>query len=283
MARLHDIDGVTRVSLSKSGAEPVDANVDVVRSPAERRNAAPCGTGNAPPSSSSCSSRPAAAVATTPTTVERHRRARAYARRRPPPRRPTPAHETTVVGVRGPRKGRPREPQLPDPALAVVAIVAVGGYWKLVAAPKRAEAAKLETEVATQQAQLAQTQALITTYGGARDDYETNYATVVRLGKAVPADDDTRSWSSRSTRPRSAAASISTPSTSTAALRRLRHHYRRPWCRGRRHVLGDFVHVLVYRGLQDARQLFSRLDRFVSLEGDRSPSTAACCVSSGCR
>jgi Tfp pilus assembly protein PilO len=77
--------------------------------------------------------------------------------------------------------------------IAVVALVAVGGYWKLVLSPKRAEVVALDTQVATQEAQLAQTQSLIATYKGAQADYETNYTTVVRLGKAVPTDDDTRS------------------------------------------------------------------------------------------
>jgi Tfp pilus assembly protein PilO len=76
---------------------------------------------------------------------------------------------------------------------AVVAVLAVGGSWKLVLAPKRAQAAELETQVITAQAQLAQTESLIATYQGARDAYKANYATVVRLGKAVPTDDDTRS------------------------------------------------------------------------------------------
>ena len=75
----------------------------------------------------------------------------------------------------------------------VVAAAAVGGYWKLVLSPKRVQAAQLEQEVATQQAQLAQTQQLIATYTGSRDAYKANYDTVVRLGKAVPGDDDTRS------------------------------------------------------------------------------------------
>ncbi len=75
----------------------------------------------------------------------------------------------------------------------VVAVAAVGGYWKLVLSPKRAQAAQLEQEVATKQAELAQTQQLIATYTGSRDAYKTNYDTVVRLGKAVPNDDDTRS------------------------------------------------------------------------------------------
>jgi len=77
--------------------------------------------------------------------------------------------------------------------VAVLAVVAVGGYWKLELAPKRQEAAELDQKVAAAQAQLAQTQATIKTYQGAKAEYKTNYATVVRLGKAVPDDDDTRS------------------------------------------------------------------------------------------
>jgi hypothetical protein len=77
--------------------------------------------------------------------------------------------------------------------VAVVAVVAVGGYWKLALAPKRAEVVTLDQQVATQEAQLAQTQSLIATYQGAQKDYKNNYATIARLGKAVPADDDTRS------------------------------------------------------------------------------------------
>ena len=78
--------------------------------------------------------------------------------------------------------------------IAVVAVAGAGfGYWKLDLQPKRAEAAKLEQEVSTKEAELAQTQALIGTYEGARAAYKDNYATVVRLGKAVPGDDDTKS------------------------------------------------------------------------------------------
>jgi hypothetical protein len=77
--------------------------------------------------------------------------------------------------------------------VAVLALGAVGGYWKLGLAPKRAEAQKLDQELATQEAQLAQTQGLIATYQGTQKDYKANYATMVRLGKALPTDDDTRS------------------------------------------------------------------------------------------
>jgi Tfp pilus assembly protein PilO len=77
--------------------------------------------------------------------------------------------------------------------VAVVALGAVFGYWKFELAPKRAESAELAQKIATQEAQLVQTQSLIATYQGARDAYQDNYAKVVRLGKAVPSDDDSRS------------------------------------------------------------------------------------------
>lgn len=75
----------------------------------------------------------------------------------------------------------------------VVAVLAGGGYWKLALAPKRAEAADLEERVSVAQAELAQQQALVNTYRGAQKSYKANYETVIRLGKAIPTDDDTRS------------------------------------------------------------------------------------------
>ncbi|HEY2636845.1 MAG TPA: hypothetical protein VGI54_05605 [Solirubrobacteraceae bacterium] len=77
--------------------------------------------------------------------------------------------------------------------VAVVAVLAVGGFWKLELAPKRAEAKDLAKQVAAADAQVAQSRSLLATYQGAQGQYKTNFATVVRLGKAVPSDDDTRS------------------------------------------------------------------------------------------
>jgi Tfp pilus assembly protein PilO len=76
---------------------------------------------------------------------------------------------------------------------AVVALAAVAGYWKLALAPKRQEAARLEQQLATAQSQLATAQTTLSTYRQAKVAYRPNYATTVRLGKAVPADDDSRS------------------------------------------------------------------------------------------
>src|SRR5262249_38611131 len=48
MARLKDIDGVTRVSVSKSDAQKVDASGGPTGTATARRNAMPCGTGKRP-------------------------------------------------------------------------------------------------------------------------------------------------------------------------------------------------------------------------------------------
>ena len=78
--------------------------------------------------------------------------------------------------------------------ISVVALgLAVCAYYFLLLAPKREEIAKLDTKVATAQAEVAQGQQTLITYEGARKSYKANYALLARLGKAVPADDDIRS------------------------------------------------------------------------------------------
>jgi hypothetical protein len=77
--------------------------------------------------------------------------------------------------------------------VAVAAAAAVGAYWMLILAPKRDEAAAIDTQIAAKQAQLASAEAEVATYEQARTGYKANYSLVARLGKAVPADDDVRS------------------------------------------------------------------------------------------
>jgi Tfp pilus assembly protein PilO len=78
--------------------------------------------------------------------------------------------------------------------LAVVALAAaIGAYWLLLLAPKRDEIAKIDGQIATKQVELEQSRQLLATYEAARSSYRRNYATLARLGKAVPADDDVRS------------------------------------------------------------------------------------------
>jgi hypothetical protein len=75
----------------------------------------------------------------------------------------------------------------------VAGIAALAAFWFLVLAPKREEIAKLDTDVAAQEAKAEQSEQLVVTYGKAKADYRANYTTIARLGKAVPADDDVRS------------------------------------------------------------------------------------------
>ena len=78
--------------------------------------------------------------------------------------------------------------------LGVVAAVAViAGFWFVVLSPKREEAAKLSTQVAEQEA--VRDQAITDAALGerSRGAYGRNYATVARLGKAVPVGDQTPS------------------------------------------------------------------------------------------
>ena len=78
--------------------------------------------------------------------------------------------------------------------LTVVAFgLAVAAFWFLVLSPKREEITTLDGNIATKQAEVAQSQQMLATYEAARSSYKKNYATLARLGKAVPADDDVRS------------------------------------------------------------------------------------------
>jgi Tfp pilus assembly protein PilO len=78
--------------------------------------------------------------------------------------------------------------------LIVVAVLAAcaGGYFVAVK-PQRDEAAKLGEQVAAEQSRLEAAQASAATAERARGRYAKDYATVARLGKAIPADDDVAS------------------------------------------------------------------------------------------
>jgi hypothetical protein len=69
--------------------------------------------------------------------------------------------------------------------LATLAVLAA--VWFLAVAPKREQAAKLATEVGAAQSQLASAESQVSSASAARARYETAYASIVSLGKAVPA------------------------------------------------------------------------------------------------
>lgn len=78
--------------------------------------------------------------------------------------------------------------------LAVVAaVVASAAFYFMVLSPKREEIAKIDGEIAAKKSELATNQQLVADYQTAKQGYRTAYASVVRLGKAVPVEDDVRS------------------------------------------------------------------------------------------
>ena len=132
-------------------------------------------------------------------------------RRRPPPRPPRPARppragstETPTATTAGLRRRRGHDRldhhgwcQVTKNRTAllgvVVALAAVAAYWFLLLAPKREEAAALAAKVEQTQAAVAQAESTLASYRQAQAAYKSLSATVARLGKAVPADDDVRS------------------------------------------------------------------------------------------
>jgi hypothetical protein len=69
-------------------------------------------------------------------------------------------------------------------------VVAVAGIWLGVIGPKRDTATALQDQIATAQARLDAATTTAATADRARLTYRTDYATLAKLGKAVPGDDD---------------------------------------------------------------------------------------------
>ena len=76
---------------------------------------------------------------------------------------------------------------------AIVTVVAAAGFYKFGLALKRKEATAAKGKVEQAQARLDAARQLLTSNEQARQTYRKDYSTVVRLGKAVPGDDDVRS------------------------------------------------------------------------------------------
>jgi Tfp pilus assembly protein PilO len=78
--------------------------------------------------------------------------------------------------------------------LSVVALTAaIVAFYFLVLGPKRDEVAKLDGDIAAQQAVVEQARLTLAGYEEAKKTDKKNYATLARLGKAVPTDDDVTS------------------------------------------------------------------------------------------
>jgi Tfp pilus assembly protein PilO len=78
--------------------------------------------------------------------------------------------------------------------LSVVALgAAIAAFYFFVLSPKREEVAKLDGDITAQEAEIEQARLTLAGYEEAKKTYKTNYATLARLGKAVPTDDDVTS------------------------------------------------------------------------------------------
>jgi Tfp pilus assembly protein PilO len=73
-------------------------------------------------------------------------------------------------------------------AIVVLGVLAAG--WLMEVSPERSKAAELDAKVSTAKSQLATAQSQLAEAKGAQAQYGTAYASVVRLGQAVPADQE---------------------------------------------------------------------------------------------
>lgn len=78
--------------------------------------------------------------------------------------------------------------------LAIICLAAaVVGPWILLIQPKRDQAAKLQTQINAEQSQLGGVRAELAQGTAAKAAFASSYASLVRLGEAVPTDDNTPS------------------------------------------------------------------------------------------
>jgi hypothetical protein len=77
--------------------------------------------------------------------------------------------------------------------LAVVALAVVGAYWFLALAPKRDKLSKLDKDLASAKQTLTQSEQEKVQFAQAQAQFPTLYASLGRLGKAVPANEETPS------------------------------------------------------------------------------------------
>jgi type II secretion system (T2SS) protein M len=76
--------------------------------------------------------------------------------------------------------------------VAAVLVVVVGG-WMLLVSPERKKATELDTKVASAQSEVSTAQGEVTSAQAAKAKYSSAYASVVQLGKAVPASQEVSS------------------------------------------------------------------------------------------
>jgi Tfp pilus assembly protein PilO len=74
--------------------------------------------------------------------------------------------------------------------IVVGGLALVAGFWFYALKPKRAEIKAADAQIVTQRQRLQTAQATVTAGLGAKASHSADYATVVKLGEAVPTDDD---------------------------------------------------------------------------------------------
>jgi len=77
--------------------------------------------------------------------------------------------------------------------MVLISLAAAGvlaAVWIMAVSPERKKANQLVSEVSTAQAQLQSAESQLASAGAAQAKYETAYASIVSLGKAVPADQE---------------------------------------------------------------------------------------------
>jgi hypothetical protein len=72
----------------------------------------------------------------------------------------------------------------------LVPLVLIAGYWFLLLSPKREEVTAAEAQLTQEQDRLEAARTIASAAGNAEDDFEPSYATIVRLGKAIPSSVD---------------------------------------------------------------------------------------------
>ena len=70
--------------------------------------------------------------------------------------------------------------------LALVPLALLAAYWFLLLAPKRHEAASIQDQLTRAQSQRDTAMQRLAGLGAAQRDYASDYATVIKLGKAIP-------------------------------------------------------------------------------------------------
>ena len=73
---------------------------------------------------------------------------------------------------------------------ALIPVVAIVGYWFLLLAPKHKEASKIKDQLTQAQQVRDAAQQKASQLSGAKRSFGADYATVIRLGKSIPASVD---------------------------------------------------------------------------------------------